>query len=201
MKHQGGKSARRLADLLHKPSSGHALAHTPFPIHNCQMHTRTRQIRSRASIQAESGIQMASKFTNGSVTASLVSCAVALPLAALAADAVDVDAATAVAMDTKFTIDLAAACGTPIASQPNVQLERFAIALALEPRGFTPQKLSQAVFQAVIASAFKPESISASAKRAAELAATSDGCQQPENIKYWNFLRAAGGILSKRTAD
>lgn len=140
---------------------------------------------------------MVSKFANGLAAVSLVSWAAAFPLTALAAEAVDIEAATAVAADTKFKIDLAAKCGTPIASHSNLRLERFAVALDLNTKGFGPQKLSQADFETVMAAVSTPESISAITKHAAEAAATSSGCQQPDNIKYWNFLREAGPILGK----
>jgi len=138
---------------------------------------------------------MASKFTNRLITVSLVSCVVALPLTALAAEAVDIEAATTLAADTKFKIELAAKCGTPIASHTNLRLERFAVALDLGSKGLGPQKLSKADFETVMTVVSTPENTTAIAKRAAEAAATSSGCQQPDNIKYWNFLREAGPIL------
>lgn len=138
---------------------------------------------------------MASKFANGLATVSLVSCAVALPLTSLAAEAVDIEAATTIAADTKFKIELAAKCGTPIASHTNLRLERFAVALDLMTKGLGPQKLSQADFETVMTAVSTPESTTAIAKRAAEAAFTSSECQQSDNIKYWNFLREAGPTL------
>lgn len=138
---------------------------------------------------------MTGKFTNGLVTISIVSCVLALPLTALAAEAVDIEAATTLAADTKFKIELAAKCGTPIANHTNLRLERFAVALDLGAKGLGPQKLSKMDFETVMTAVSTPENTTAIAKRAAEAAATSSGCQQPDNIKYWNFLREAGPLL------
>lgn len=118
----------------------------------------------------------------------------AFPLALLAAETADIEAATSIAADTKYKLELAAKCGTAISSQPNLRLERFAVALDLKTKGFGPQKLSQANFENVMTAVSTPESVAVISRRAME-ASTANGCSQPDNIKYWSFLKEAGKIF------
>jgi hypothetical protein len=123
-----------------------------------------------------------------------LSAFVALPIASLAAEEADIGAATSLAADTMYKIELAAKCGTPVSSQHNLKLERFAVALDLKKNGLVPQTLPQADFENIMSSISTAESTAAIAKRAAE-ASKENVCSQPENIKYWNFLRSAGKML------
>lgn len=93
---------------------------------------------------------MVSKYTKALGTATLISCIAVFPHAVLGAEAADLEAAASVATDTKFMIELAAKCGTPISIHANLRLERFAVALDLSSKGLGPQKLSRADFENVM---------------------------------------------------